>query len=74
MNSSILSRLEESEPVLFTTGVTSCKSGSNVVLSFGVLAKDQFLFPDNVLISPLCASILNGCASGHLGLVLVEKR
>ena len=32
----------------------------------------QFLLPRIVLISPLCASVRNGCASHHCGKVLVE--
>ncbi len=32
----------------------------------------QFLLPRTVLISPLCASVRNGCASHHCGKVLVE--
>ena len=34
-------------------------------------ARIQFTLPRNVLISPLCASILNGCASHHCGNVFV---
>ena len=34
----------------------------------------QFTLPFNVLISPLCASIRNGCASHHCGKVFVEYR
>ena len=34
----------------------------------------QLRLPSIVLISPLCASSRKGWASGHLGLVLVEKR
>ena len=34
----------------------------------------QFRLPRTVLISPLCATIRKGCASGHDGKVLVEKR
>ena len=34
----------------------------------------QLRFPRTVLISPLWASIRNGCASGHDGKVFVEKR
>ena len=33
----------------------------------------QLRFPRTVLISPLCAIILNGCASGQDGKVLVEN-
>ena len=34
----------------------------------------QFTLPFSVLISPLCASIRNGCANHHCGKVLVEYR
>ena len=34
----------------------------------------QFRFPRRVLISPLCANIRNGCASAHVGNVVVLKR
>ena len=34
----------------------------------------QLTLPIKVLISPLCARHRNGCAKGHFGLVLVEKR
>lgn len=37
-------------------------------------ARIQLMLPRRVLISPLCPSERNGCASGHLGIVLVEKR
>ncbi|SKZ72266.1 Uncharacterised protein [Mycobacteroides abscessus subsp. abscessus] len=37
-------------------------------------ARIQFSLPVTVLISPLCATRRNGCASGHDGKVLVEKR
>ena len=72
--SSILSRLDESDPDSLTKGVTLCKSGSSLDRSLGVRALDQFRFPSIVLISPLWASILNGCANGHFGSVFVENR
>jgi hypothetical protein len=34
----------------------------------------QLTLPRSVLISPLCATMRYGCASGQLGNVLVEKR
>ncbi len=37
-------------------------------------ARIQLRLPITVLISPLCAMNRNGCASGQLGNVLVEKR
>ena len=72
--SSMLSRLDESEPVRLTNGAASARSGSKSVLYFGVRATDQLRLPMMVLISPLCANILKGWASGQRGIVLVEKR
>lgn len=37
-------------------------------------ARIQFSLPRTVLISPLCASIRYGCASGQEGKVFVENR
>ncbi len=34
----------------------------------------QLRLPRTVLISPLCATSRNGCASGHDGKVFVENR
>ena len=34
----------------------------------------QLMLPRSVLISPLWASVRNGWANGHEGMVLVEKR
>ena len=73
-SSSILSRLEESEPDSLTSGATVCSSGNRSDWSFGVRALDQLRLPSIVLISPLCANIRNGCANGQRGKVLVEKR
>ena len=70
----MLSRLDESEPSVLTSGASDCKSGNRGESSFEVRALDQLRFPSIVLISPLCANIRNGCASGHRGKVLVEKR
>ena len=70
----MLSKLEESEPSVLTNGTSDCKSGRSGEASLGVRALDQLRLPSIVLISPLCASIRNGCASGHRGSVLVEKR
>ena len=70
----MLSRLEESDPSVFTNGSNSCRSGSSGDASFEVRALDQLRLPSIVLISPLWASMRKGCASGHRGKVLVENR
>ena len=48
-------------------GITSLASSAS-------RARIQLRLPITVLISPLCAMKRNGCASGQLGNVLVEKR
>ena len=73
-NSSMLSRLEESEPEVLTRGTTLWRSGSRGESSLGVRARDQARLPSMVLISPLWASIRNGWARGQRGRVLVENR
>ena len=73
-SSSMLSRLEESDPSVFTSGSNSCRSGSNGDSSLEVRALDQLRLPSMVLISPLWANMRNGCASGQRGKVLVENR
>ena len=70
----MLSRLEESEPSVLTSGARPCNPGSKGDSSLEVRARDQLRLPSMVLISPLCANILNGCAKGQRGKVLVEKR
>ena len=72
--SSMLSMLEESEPVRFTRGAISLILGSNSLSKPGVRASAQLRFPSIVLISPLWASRRNGWASGQRGMVLVENR
>ena len=54
-NSSILSILDESEPVRFTIGLSSVIPGNNGFSNFGVRATAQLRFAVMVLISPLCA-------------------
>ena len=73
-NSSMLSRLEESEPSVLTSGANVWRSGSKGDSNLEVRARDQLRLPSIVLISPLCASMRNGCASGQRGKVFVEKR
>ena len=70
----MLSRLDESEPSVLTRGARSCKPGKSGDTNLEVLARDQLRLPSIVLISPLCANILKGCARGQRGKVLVEKR
>ena len=70
----MLSNDDESEPVSLTSCLNFCIFGINGVENFDALALTQFLFPLMALISPLCASNLNGCARCHFGLVFVEKR
>ena len=60
-------------------GVQMGKSSSGVSPSSGLfswdcLARIQLRLPLTVLISPLCAMVRNGWASGQEGNVLVEKR
>src|SRR3954451_7827123 len=60
-------------------GVQIGYSSSGVSPSSGLFSCDcrariQLRLPLTVLISPLCAMLRNGCASGQDGKVLVEKR
>ena len=66
--------LDESEPERLTNGAMASISPNAGETNFLRRASDQFRLPKIVLISPLCANILNGCANGHCGKVLVEKR
>ena len=73
-SSSMLSIDDESEPVKFTTGAISSMLGIARERNLLMRATAQLRLPWMVLISPLCASMRNGCAIGHFGKVLVEKR
>ena len=53
----------------FKSSILSLKKGCVIL---GSCALIQFIFPFKVLISPLCAKTLNGCAKDHVGNVLVE--
>ena len=64
----------ESLPPGVTIGFSRSISVRSSELSLASLARIQFLLPFTVLISPLCAIILNGCANGQEGKVFVEKR
>ena len=72
--SSMLSRLDESEPVSETIGFSSLMSSSFSERKFFARASAQLRFPWIVLISPLWARNRKGWASRHCGSVLVEKR
>jgi len=72
-SSSIESRLIESEPST-SIGVSNSDGSSDSVRHTCARACAHTRLPEIVLISPLCASMRNGCASGQRGLVFVEKR
>ena len=74
-NSSVLSSMAESEPVLLIAGSTLCicpfKYSDSI---FSSLASILSALPLMVLISPLCTIRRLGCALSQLGFVLVENR
>ncbi len=72
--SSMLSRVQESEPLVDTSGRSSCMFGISGVSNLKLRATAQLRLPLMVLISPLWARNLNGWARRHSGQVLVEKR
>ena len=57
-----------------TTGRSGARSPRSSLSSCDCRARIQLRFPRTVLISPLCASVRKGCASGHDGNVFVEYR
>ena len=60
-------------PPAWITGFTSSMNGSSSPAARRVSCDFiQLALPVTVLISPLCASIRNGCASFQVGKVLVE--
>jgi len=72
-SSTALSRLVESLPSAQITGFSaSIASPQSGDARAGSRARMAFRLPQSVLISPLWASSRNGCASGQVGLVLVE--
>ena len=74
-SSNTLSRLAVSDPPACTTGFTSSMKRSKGPAASRVSCDFiQLTLPATVLISPLCASIRNGCASFQVGKVLVEYR
>ncbi len=72
--SSMLSRVDESEPVSEMIGSRSEMSSSLSDMKFLARACAQLRLPWIVLISPLCARKRKGWASRHCGMVLVENR
>ncbi len=75
-NSTTLSRVPESELPACMIGFifwtwSSAKRGEEMMASRDFI---QLMLPRRVLISPLCASVRKGCASGHVGRTFVEKR
>ena len=73
-NSSVLSSIAESEPLMFTTGrtlsISFCITLENIVSS---RANIRSTFPLIVFISPLWSINLFGCALSQLGFVFVEN-
>ena len=75
ITSKTASRAAESDDPKETIGFMSSAASPNVAEAIRISwLFSQFRLPLRVLISPLCASILNGCASHHCGNVLVEYR
>ena len=74
-SSSTLSSMALSDPPSCTTGSSSRNVSANRgEESVSSRMRIQFTLPVSVLISPLCASMRNGCAVYHMGNVLVEYR
>ncbi len=74
-NSSTLSKTAESQPPSITIGTIFLRSSpSSAERHSASRACIQLMLPRSVLISPLWAMKRYGCASGHDGKVLVEKR
>ena len=72
-SSNTLSSVAVSDPPACTTGLMSSTYGpSSTSASRVSWLFIQLMLPVTVLISPLCASIRNGCASFQVGKVLVE--
>ncbi len=73
-SSSTSSKVPESELLGVQTGSSGARSPSSGLASVLCRAAIQLRFARTVLISPLCAIIRKGCASGHDGKVFVENR
>ncbi len=72
-SSNTWSSVAVSELPAWITGLTSSmKESSSPAASRVSWLFIQLTLPDSVLISPLCASMRNGCASRQVGKVLVE--
>ena len=71
-SSTVSSNEAESLAPSLTIGNTGRRSPSTSDSSCDWRARIQLRFPCTVLISPLCAIIRNGCASGQDGKVFVE--
>ena len=72
MTSTTLSRLAESDPPGWMIGLSRSMSGpQKSAFSSDSRASVQLRLPRTVLISPLCASIRKGWASGQVGKVFV---
>ena len=71
-SSSALSKLAESLPLGWMTGFNHSTSFPQMgCASTASRERIQLRLPSKVLISPLCATIRNGCARNQLGEVLV---
>ena len=71
--SNTLSSAAESEPPGWMIGFTSASASPNASEAMRISwLFIQLTLPFSVLISPLCASMRNGCARRHCGNVLVE--
>ena len=74
-SSNTLSSDAESDCPSLISGSTFFKSSPNSGDSrHGSRIRNALRLPRSVLISPLCARCRNGCASAHVGTVLVEYR
>ena len=74
MSSRASSKRAVSDPSGSHTGSTRSMLPSSSERIRASRARIQFSLPRTVLISPLCATIRYGWASGHEGNVFVEKR
>ena len=73
MTSNTASSAEESELPDWITGLMSSANSPKTAVAIRVSwLRIQLMLPRSVLISPLWASMRNGCANCQLGKVLVE--
>ena len=74
-NSSVLSSMEESDPLWSTTGrILSMSSSMTAESMVSSRANIRSTLPRMVLISPLCRMYRLGWARSQLGFVFVENR